>query len=327
MLVARGSLDLGPASYRSHLAVDRDVRLFAVERRGLVFDTRVVPPCPSPRVPTTLVWLVLQGDVLWHDGSHPPCSGPVAYTMSEAHYEGAEGRRELTFRAAGEPYVALELRVRGAIAPARPAVLSLPDAVWTSVRSYLEAVWTADESLCFSRAFASANVLLEALEAARVVRAGTASSLVRDEPFLVRRVWQEVARMYGRLDTSPSLKRLADVSGVSARHLTRVLGTSFGALLLPQGGWRDATIDLRFKLAILLLSCPALTINDVARAVGYGQSEALSAAFQRAGLPSPRDVRAMLSSDFFSKEEDAAPSPGPTHVPAAPTSPRAARSG
>jgi AraC-like DNA-binding protein len=114
---------------------------------------------------------------------------------------------------------------------------------------------------------------------------------IDEDPRLVA-LWQELASAYARADTRPSLKRIAMATAMSLRNISRFMTLASRELLLPPGGWRDTTVNLRLTMAVLFLSCPAISIADVAKALGYGHAEAMANAFQRAGLRSPTDARA-----------------------------------
>src|SRR5690349_17428532 len=131
MLFARGSLSVGSASYRSHVAIDRRVRVYTVERCGVVYDTRVAPCRARPAAPIGVVWLVLSGGIEWHDGMTASSEAPVAYAMSEAIFEGACGRRAATLRAHGAPFLGIEIRTRRVIEDA-PRRLCLSPRVWAA---------------------------------------------------------------------------------------------------------------------------------------------------------------------------------------------------
>ena len=105
------------------------------------------------------------------------------------------------------------------------------------------------------------------------------------------RVWQALQRRYTALDASPSLKAMAAEVGLSARHTHRIMTTIFGECLMPPGGFREATINVRLSLASILLSKSSLSVVEVARAVGYLHPETLANAFRHVGLPSPAEIK------------------------------------
>jgi AraC-like DNA-binding protein len=60
-------------------------------------------------------------------------------------------------------------------------------------------------------------------------------------------------------------------------------------------GFREVVHRWRLTAAVLLLSAPNLSATEVAGAVGYGSLTAMGRAFKQAHLPSPSQVRRMLT--------------------------------
>ena len=329
MFFARGSLVVGPAVFRSHVAVDRALRIFALERAEVTFDSSLLPCASGLPRDVDVVWFVVSGAMSWSGPASGAISGPGAVAMQEHHFDGCEGTRAFTFRSSGSPFRALELRVRracsavgagrgpasvgrgtmsvgrgtmsvgrgtmsverGTVSVERgPAVVAVGGDAHAVIAQYLSRALTGD----VSRA-ADAIPLVDAVAREGLVSAATSVEITRDEDPRLVRLWTELARAYVKLDTRPSLKRLATASGMSLRTLSRFVTLTVNDLLLPPGSWRDSTANLRLMLSILFLSCPALSVRDVSDAVGYARPEAMANAFQRAGLLSPRDVRAVFA--------------------------------
>jgi AraC-like DNA-binding protein len=75
----------------------------------------------------------------------------------------------------------------------------------------------------------------------------------------------------------------------------RTLSPSMLSLpMFPATNWRDITSYTRLGLAAFLLSCPELSIGDVAKEVGYAHPTALTNAFADASLPAPSTLRELL---------------------------------
>ena len=103
MLSAVASLTRGPVELAVGIAFDRRFRLFAINRRGLVFDTRFAPAVPGS-TEGVIVYLLLEGELRWSDGQ--ALVGPALFLMRERDFEGDAGGRAggRTFRSWGEPY-------------------------------------------------------------------------------------------------------------------------------------------------------------------------------------------------------------------------------
>jgi len=78
------------------------------------------------------------------------------------------------------------------------------------------------------------------------------------------------------------------------RQLDRYLQDFFETFTMVGGGWRAATVHLRIKLAVMFLSAEGVSVAEVARAVGYGSSDAMARAFRDAGLSAPTTLREAL---------------------------------
>jgi AraC-like DNA-binding protein len=281
--------------FRSRLIIDRDLHVQAVERGGMVFDTRFVPALPEPARDVDVLWLVARGRVLATRDGHPLDGAtwheaPCALRLTEAEFTGADGRRTLELAASGQPFRAVELRFRrahaGAALPPTAAYLEPGPEVWLAVEGLLARIPHGDAD-----GERATRALLRALAARELVRPSLEGSLTPDEPASLRAIWMMVSLAYSKLRTSSTLKELAGVA-LSTRRAERLLQHLAEQRLLQFTGWRSGLIQLRLGLASLLLSAPDFTVKRVAQEVGYANAEALANAFQRAGLPSPTEVRA-----------------------------------
>ena len=300
MLEAAGSRQFGRLYFRSCILVDRDLHVQAVERSGLVFDTRFVPPLPEPARDVQLLWFIASGRVLLRrdggslggliggdaDGWH---QGPCVVRLTEAEFTGADDRRTIELASTGDPFRAVEMRFRGEHAgprlPSEAGLVNVDAAVWSAVETLLARIDNSD-----SPGAAAARRLLRAVEACGLVAPTLEQSLVVDEPTGLRAIWMMVSLAFRGLRTSATLKELAGVA-VSTRRAERLLQQLAEQRLLQFTGWRSGLIQLRLGLASLLLSVPELTIKEVAAEVGYRNAEALTNAYQHAGLPSPTDIK------------------------------------
>jgi transcriptional regulator GlxA family with amidase domain len=138
--------------------------------------------------------------------------------------------------------------------------------------------------------------LLDALARAGVIDGAVSSTLCADEPERFRRLWGAIEPLYASYGAGTSLKQIASSLGMSMRQVGRdakELATTFGV----GGGYRDALLVLRLRVAALLLSAPGSTVGDVAKAVGYGGAIAMARAFRDAKLPPPSAVQAALAGE------------------------------
>ncbi|MEJ7730304.1 MAG: AraC family transcriptional regulator [Polyangiaceae bacterium] len=291
MLVSYGTGRFGAGTMRSKVLFERRFWGHVVERDQLVFDARFVPAAAG-RSTKLIVYLLLQGTLQVLAPMERRFEGPVAFLLEEAQFEGADGRRPLLFRSAGSPYVAFELRVSPeevlVTAPSRPTLLASDERTWAAVRR----LGDLDGSSAPLIAAATAEALA-ALGDLGVVRPDLASSVV-DGDARFARVWAGVRPIVERFYAMPTLEELSSETGLSLRQLAREVKEFTGAFHLMESGWRDATRRYRFKIAVLGLSAPDTSIADVARAAGYGSTDAMARAFRDAGLPPPASVQAAL---------------------------------
>ena len=295
MLVSYGTRHLGAGTMRSKVLFERRFWGHVVERDRLVFDARFVPPAPG-RSSKRIVYLLLQGTFQVVAPVERELVGPVAFLLDEAQFEGANGKRPMLFRSTGRPYVAFQLRVSPedvlVSAPSRPALLPSDDRVWAAVRRLGE----LDGSSASLVAAATAETLA-ALGELGVVRPDLATSVV-DGDARFARIWAGVRPLVERFYAMPTLEELSSETGMSLRQLAREVKEFTEAFRLMDSGWRDATRRYRFKLAVLGLSAPDSSIAEVARAAGYGSTDAMARAFRDAGLPPLASVQAALQAQL-----------------------------
>jgi AraC-like DNA-binding protein len=291
MLVARSSTAIRSTHLRHVVCFSRPLCAVFVDRTGLVFDTRFVPGAEAEATASSAcLYILLQG--VWRPEGGEPFVGPVAFVLSEAQLEGAAGARPFTFRAWGDPYVAIELRVTTAhlTAPlgSEPRTIALDDATWAKARE-AATVHQHDDSTTRQ----SVVDLVRCLADGGVLRRSLVDHVSDRSPGF-ERLWDAMRPIVERLYASPSLQELSAESGLSIRQLTRELTAFVGTFSLVKTGWRAVTKRLRLKLAVLFLSADDVSIGEIARTVGYGSSDAMARAFRDAGLPSPSDVQASV---------------------------------
>lgn len=288
MLVVRGDRRIGAAKLRWDIAISGILWHLVVQRRGLTFDTRWVPASPFESKGNACVYLLLEGSIQLYGSASARHVAPAALVLSEAQLEGSLGQRSLTYRASGDPFVAIQMNFPAAFVPVKaqdePPVLRPPPDVWRLAAR-------ATEGSAFE---ADLVALLGALSAAGIVDAQATAPKNREVPPPFQRAWGGLKPFIEKMVLTPTLQELTAAMGVSVRQTDRVLRQLVTHLGHLGSGWRSATHHMRLKLAVLLLSAPDASIADVATAVGYGSSDAMARAFRVADLPAPALVQAAL---------------------------------
>ncbi len=283
MFFTRGSIGVAATNVSVSLAVGAGTLVIAVVRRNAVFDTRLVPRTSSVRPSGAVVFILLEGRVVWHptgEAMDAPCVFVVPDDASP-EFERAQYRTE------GEVHRAVEIHVSAVpIAAPHRGSASLIDAAASYHRACFDDALREERTARAQRLFATVR------EARLASDVGTAPD--RDGPG--DRMWQALASAVEHLDVGSTLAIVSLGTGVSERQARRDLQSTLERLRLPFAGFRDAAKRFRVRLALVLLSASGATIGEVARAVGYRHSEALANAFADAGLPAPGRVRRVLLS-------------------------------
>lgn len=281
MLLGTSDTRIATARLRSTVAFERNVRGTITRREHLAYDTQFAASIPGRLDDVGHLLLVVAGTVTLADGR--VVAAPVAFVLADDELERV-GPRSRTFRTHGEHVDVIILRFarQELVVPigldAGP--LALPPSVWDDAGRVLQEP-------------ASLPVLVHTLASARVIR-GTVT-FQSEEPERFRRLWDAVQPLYQAAGGSVSLKELSVTLGLSMRQVGRdvkELTSTFGF----GRGYRDTLLVLRLRTAVMLLSAPGVTINDVARTTGYGSAAALARAFRDARLPTPTAVQQALSS-------------------------------
>ncbi len=276
MLSATSHLAFGGGTLRSTVFLERRLRIHMVRRDRLLFDTAFASPI---RVPSASVHLFVQLSGTFAPAGAPPLTGPCAFVLAESEFDRVT-RGARTFRSFGARCTVVELRLPGA--DVRPPIGLVHGAV-----PLVASVWEAYRALEADPGEPAVHRLLAALAGSGVVSPDLAASVVAEEPERFARVWAVMQPLYQHLATSTSLKQIASLAGLSLRQLGRDLTDLTRTFGLFGGGFRDAMRILRLRAAVLLLSAPEATPNDVARVVGYSSLDAMGRAFRDARLPPP----------------------------------------
>jgi len=290
VLTARGHKLIGGADLRWALVFSPRLWCIAVERSGLVLDTRFVPAAVEDARGTTCLYVLLSGSFAIHGEPGLCFEAPSAFVLSDEHLEGARGARPFTFTAAGRPFAAIQLHFRAADLTVRPAALpvqvALDEPAWEAARAVAR---LAGEDDAFRH---DVSALVERIASLGLVvpAAGT-----RDGPSRAFAVlWRALRPMIERLYLTPTLQEVGDATGISVRQTDRIIQDFVASFAQVGQGWRPATRHLRLKLATMLLSAESATVADVASAVGYRSSDAMARAFRDAGMPPPTVVKEQI---------------------------------
>jgi AraC-like DNA-binding protein len=281
VLAATSENRVGSAAVRSSLIFERAVRGTVVHREALAFDTRFAAAAAGKLEPVGHLFILQTGRFVSDQGE--AMTGPVAFMLADDEWE-RRGKTSRTFRTDGPTVDVVQLRIakdqiRVPIGlPAGP--LALPPACWDAAAALVAGVPDAGR---LAR-------LIEALAAASVVAREMPTTVIAEEPERFRRLWSALQPLYQTYGATTSLKQLASSLGMSMRQVGRDakdLSAAFGI----GGGYRDALLVVRLRMAVLLLSARDATVADVAKLVGYGSPIAMARAFRDAKLPAPSVVQ------------------------------------
>jgi AraC-like DNA-binding protein len=283
VLSATSHLAFGGGTLRSTVFLERRLRAHVVRRDRLLFDTAFASPA---RAPSAFVHLFAQLSGTFAPAGSPALTGPCAFVLAETEFDRVTGGAR-TFRSFGARCTVVELRVPGA--DLRPPIGLAHGPV-----ALAPVVWDAYHALEAEPGEPAVHRLLAALAATGVVSADLTASMVAQEPERFARVWAVMQPLYRHTATSTSLKQIASLAGLSLRQLGRDLTDLTRTFGLFGGGFRDAMRIVRLRAAVLLLSAPQATPNEVARVVGYSSLDAMGRAFRDARLPAPSLVHSAV---------------------------------
>lgn len=123
-----------------------------------------------------------------------------------------------------------------------------------------------------------------ALVAARAAGAPAPSRKLAPVPEQVLRVSHALNRAFTNLHELPQWVDLEHDTGLSSRHLRRLIGVHAG--WLPHDGLRGCLHRHRLSLALSLLGNEGTNVKEIAAALGYGSDRALHTALRRAAVRS-----------------------------------------
>ncbi|HEY5948883.1 MAG TPA: hypothetical protein VIV40_25505 [Kofleriaceae bacterium] len=284
MLVATSEVRIGAAGMRSTLVFERAVRGTVVRRNALAFDTKYAAAASGKPEPVGHLFLLCAGRWLGERGES--LQAPVGFLLADDEIERLHAKSP-RFRTDGERVDVVQLRIaneslRASIGMAN-GPLSIPTRCWDAIAALVADAPRGDAAML-------ARVIDE-LASANIVTGSITQTVIADEPERFRRLWAALEPLYSTYGATTSLKQLASSLGMSMRQVGRdakELSAAFGI----GGGYRDALLMLRLRVAVLLLSAPEATVADVAKLVGYGSPIAMARAFRDAKLPSPSVIQA-----------------------------------
>jgi AraC-like DNA-binding protein len=290
VLTAWTDVTLGPARYRALAALEREVRLVLVYRDHLASDTRLAPALTTRPPPCVHALVILEGTLTI--AGEAPRPTPALLFLREDEFELVDPSAGRSFRTDGArvrlahlrlPVAAVRVPI-GLAHGARPC----PDALADAGRRLMAIGESGDVALDDVRE------LLGALAAEGLVAPQLRTTGVADEPERFVRLWAKVRPLFGQFAPATPLRRLALVLGLSLRQITRDSQDLVAAFQLPSFGFRDVTLALRLRSALMFLTAPGVTVGEVAERVGYGSAIALARAFRQAGLPPPLEAQRLL---------------------------------
>lgn len=280
MLVATTETRIGSAGVRSTMLLERAVRGMVFLRDRLVFDTQFAASASGKPEPVGHLFAMLAGRFVCRGVA---IAAPVAFVLADREIE-RPGPGVTTFRTDGELAHVIQLRFAATALRAPIGIdagpLRLPDACWDTLAAL------ATDSAAFVPA-------VEALGRANAIAPDVAASACAEEPERFRRLWAALEPLYGSYGGATSIKQIASSLDLSLRQVGRdakEMAKTFGFA----GGYRDALLVLRLRIAVLLLSAPEATVAEVARLAGYGSPIAMARAFRDAKLPAPSAVQDQL---------------------------------
>jgi AraC-like DNA-binding protein len=273
----------------STLLFERAVRGTVVRRESLAFDTKYAAAASGKPEPVGHLFLMATGRWVFDTGEI--LHGPVAFVLADDEIERPTPHSR-TYRTDGERVDVVQLRIDSEQLRVPIGLghgpLALSPGCWVAARALVAGAPRGDAALLAR--------LIDELAAAGVIASALAETVIVEEPERFRRLWAALAPLYSTYGATTSLKQLASSLGMSMRQVGRdakELSAAFGI----GGGYRDALLMLRLRVAVLMLSAPEATVADVAKLVGYGSPIALARAFRDAKLPPPSAVQAAVRGD------------------------------
>jgi AraC-like DNA-binding protein len=297
MLRWAGEIGLGGGSQRYALGLSPGLRLYAMTRHAMIYDSSFDVADPGPPSPNLTLYALLAGD-LWLRAPDEHITAPALLLMPQRLVDGANGRRTRHYVNAGSPLRVCQVAFAPSVWRGEPHSgdpdhvqrVDVDPALFARLGAAVERF--QDDAPSASRA--AAIEIIERLIEANLLAGQSHPLHSTGWGPGVDRIWSAFSRVL-TMSPLPSLTDLGDAASRSPRQLQRDLLQFAGTMALSSSvRWRTTMLHWRLKLAMALLSAPTSSPPTVARTLGYGSSDALTRAFLQAGLGRPAEVREAL---------------------------------
>lgn len=272
------------------VVLDRRCRAHYARRSGLVFDSRFCARLPA----SDRVTLMMSTEGQFQPADADVVSEPSLWSLTDGELEGVPPSAR-TLRSWGEPAVVVSLWLDRDLVRVPVGLDEGPRPLSPAVRAAIPRLHGGDDPPGDRDAQRRAYLaILEALTEEEVIARDVLDESEVDEPAQLERLWSALAELYAKQDTGTTIDLLSVLAATSPRQIYRDARELLERFELA-GSFRQHVRVLRLRRAAMLLSAPTLSIDEVARTVGYGGSDAMARAFRDAGLPAPSVIRAALA--------------------------------
>ena len=273
---------------------ERRFTAHVVRRTNMRFDTRFAAPGIARGLVD--VFMLRRG---WLASGGPRVEGPAVWILDEVEFLlGASSPPHLQIGGATCDLIDMQLPRELVRLPigVRHGPVPISARTWAAIDAVLALGESSPEATTEACAAAMA-VLLDHLADDGVVDPALAATIVAEEPAHFRRLETALGPLLHDFSASFSVDQVAAAAGVSARQVSRDIAEMAVTFGLIGDGFRDASVRLRLRTAVLLLSLPDITATAVARHLGYSSLPALATALRNASLPSPQEIQIALRAD------------------------------
>ena len=273
MYVAETTWSREGARLDASLYVRSGARIHVMHTARVVVDARFLAPA---RVGSTVrnFFLILEG---WIVVEGERMNAPCAFAVPTSEFENREpGAR--AFQLGGDPRRSIELCVGADDLHFPLGLAHRTQDIPQPIRLCAERLSSA-ASLPRDERIARCEALVDQLIASGIC------SLSRDDeaPALpVQRMLDSLSVLYREQNSAGYVELLASLANVSVRQATRDMASLARRFLLPYPTLREMFRVVRLRRATLLLSLPELSVDGVAREVGYGSRDGMARAFRDA---------------------------------------------
>ncbi len=260
-------------------------RIYVIETRGLVMDSRVLSDDHAATCRTSTqtahICVPLIGDyVVRRDRERLIAPGEALVEPSVSFDERWSGRRFLAF--------CVEWGPAFGASPTEVEIGHIGSTDLARIRTFSEAL---------IRGVVQADALHEVLElliSHGILQPGVRTKILEPAPPGAHELAAAVSESFCRLDTHPDLSDLQRRFGFGPRTLHRMFDSAGEWSALAPHGWRRRLRVLRTKLAPSLSTARGATVEGVARALGYRSARALLLALRQDSVPPPSTVRELV---------------------------------